>query len=102
MEFKGTKGKWSFHQSRKGKTIKIDGYNWIGFAKVYYLKSGNSVEETQANALLISKALALLENAQMHIDSLDLTNMEFYNKYGFNVAEITEKTRQLIIESTKI
>lgn len=30
---------------------------------------------------------------QMDIDSLELSNMDFYNKYGFNVAERMDKTR---------
>ena len=42
----------------------------------------------------------LLENAQMHIDSLDLSNVDFFNKYGFNVAELSTRTRELIKRTT--
>ncbi len=62
----------------------------------------NNQIQAEANALLISKAPELLQNAQMHVDKLDLSNMEFYEKYGFNVSELMDKTRELIKESTEL
>lgn len=38
----------------------------------------------------------------MQIDSLDLSNLDFYNKYGFNVSELTAKQRLLVEEATTI
>jgi hypothetical protein len=59
-------------------------------------------EEAPYNALLISNCPELLENAQMHIDALDLSNVEFYEKYGFNVSELIPRTRELIKQSTEL
>lgn len=95
-EFKGTKGKWAAETSGgKG--------SWIGNENGWAaLSCGNTHEESEANALLISKAPELLQLAQMHVDKLDLSNLEFYEKYGFNVSELTDKTRELIKSATDL
>lgn len=101
-EFKGTKGKWiikdrvGYIQSENtGESITC----WTGVAvSNYSLKE----IEYKANSLLISKAPEMLEALQMQIDSLDLSNFDFYNKYGFNVSELTEKQRLLIKEATTL
>lgn len=62
----------------------------------------NEKLEIESNMLLYSKAIELLENAQMRVDCLDLTNLEFYQKYGFNKAELIDRTRVLIKETTEI
>jgi hypothetical protein len=44
----------------------------------------------------------MLEMLEMHVDQLDLSNIEFYEKYGFNVSELMPKTRELIKSATEI
>jgi hypothetical protein len=97
-EFKGTKGKWV-----RVKLPKTEFFNERN--EIHYGTDGECVAEFVANdydAQLISKAPELLNNAQMHIDALDLSNIEFYNKYGFNVAELMTMTRELVYEATTI
>lgn len=50
-------------------------------------------------SLLEQRYAKVLEALKMHVDSLDLSNMEFYEKYGFNVADVFPRTRQLIQQS---
>jgi hypothetical protein len=95
MEFKGTKGKWE----RVGNIVYIDENSKTIYP--YYECGGFGIEK-EANALLISESLELLENAQMHIDALDLSNIEFYEKYGFNVSELIPRTRELIKRATEL
>ena len=38
----------------------------------------------------------LIECINWHLDALDLNRVEFYEKYGFNMAEVFERSRQLI------
>ena len=62
MEFKGTKGSWSYEITKKGH-CKISGNNWSNFCKVYTRTDGFSdfKEVTQANAKLISCAPEMLK-----------------------------------------
>jgi plasmid rolling circle replication initiator protein Rep len=92
MEFKGTKEKW--HINRWGNVVSES-------EEVAYMPSLNT-QNTEANVLLISKSPDLLLNAQMQVDAIDLSNLDFYNKYGFNVSELIPKTRKLIKESTEL
>lgn len=107
MEFKGTKEKLE----RKYVSDVCIGIGTIGdFSQI----TANSIlpetdkeyekerQEIEANMLLYSKSPELLLNAQMQVDAVDLSNLDFYNKYGFNVSELIPKTRQLIKESTEL
>lgn len=98
-KFKGTNRKWDIHYSNE-MAIVVGAYGPMN--EICTIHRYSDREEEDANALLIIKALELLKNAQMNVDSLDLSNMEFYNKYGFNVAEVTAKTRELIKEATQL
>ena len=61
MEFKGTKGSWSYETTKKGH-CKISGNNWSNFCKVYTVTDVTDWKEvTQANAKLICAAPDLLE-----------------------------------------
>jgi len=99
MEFKGNKGKW------KRVSVKNNAFLSARTNEIQYGEDGECVAEYVFNdydAQLISKAPELLEALEMQIDSLDLSNLDFYNKYSFNVSELTEKQRLLIIEATTI
>ena len=101
MEFKGTKGKWEVSKYNPHGRVQVNLGDLKGHLDIWY-HNGHSMtrEEAEANALLISKSLELLRNSMMHIDALDLSPIEFYNKWGFNVSELIPKTIQLIKEAT--
>ena len=120
-EFKGTKGKWKKTVNRNGDMeISGKGFDLLAIVNLYpegywekHIKNKITVspepdiqkkyrDQCIYNALLISKAPELLMNIQMHIDSLDLTNIEFYEKYGFNVSELMPRSRKLIKETTEL
>ena len=112
-EFKGSKDKWEYkiNYGRKRTNITVQIPTRSGYKKELTLgfigeddcdvASCCNIED-HANALLISNSLNLLNNAQMHIDALDLSQVDFYNKYGFNVSELIPKTRELIKQSTEL
>lgn len=69
MEFKGTKGIWSYETTKKGH-CKISAYNWFNFCKVYTTTDGTDWKEvTQANAKLICAAPDLLEALQVYLNA---------------------------------
>lgn len=69
MEFKGTKGSWSYETTKKG-NCKISGNTWYNFCKVYTTTYGTDWKEvTQANAKLISAAPDLLEALQVYLNA---------------------------------
>lgn len=56
MEFKGTKGKWVVEKTHeKGKWIQSEDGGYCA------ISAGSTLEESKANALLISKAPEMLE-----------------------------------------
>lgn len=57
-------------------------------------------QQQSANAELRKQNEAATKFIQMHLDSLDLSNLDFYNKYGFNVAETFPRTREFISKHT--
>lgn len=92
MEFKGTKGKWTLYKTNKGH-YKLSGEKWINFCKIYAITKDNSFEddkETQANALLISKAPEMLELLTQLRDTED-----------FGIAEV-EQITELIKQATEL
>lgn len=70
MEFKGTKGIWTYETTKKGH-CKVSAYNWSNFCKVYTITDGYSDwrEVTQANAKLIASAPDLLEALQIYLNA---------------------------------
>jgi len=93
--FKGTKEEWLVS-------------NCLVFANdcfqthIALIPDSYNTEIKQANAKLIACAPEMLENAQMHIDCLDLSDFEFYEKYVFNVSELIPRTRNLIKKATEL
>jgi hypothetical protein len=84
-EFKGTKGKWEVTQmqnvcNENGRIIVSTQINF-------------SVQETQANALLISKAPEMLEM---------LEKCEYFIRASNQYSELGKKVEQLIKEATQI
>ena len=57
---------------------------------------GRSTEETRANARLIAAAPELLEALKWHRDALDLGDVAFYERHGFNVSEVMPRTRAIV------
>jgi hypothetical protein len=107
MEFKGTQGKWFLFENvnENGRYLfTVRNENYANYLKDFQIQSStiSEVETLKANMLLISNCPELLENAQMHIDALDLSNIEFYEKYGFNVSELIPRTRELIKQATEL
>ena len=84
MEFKGTKGKWFT-------TVLGDVYseNQVDNEIICEVIHGK-LEETKANALLISKAPEMLEMLETVLNNSDVPN------------EIYDKAKQLIKEATEI
>lgn len=72
MEFKGTKGKWEIAGNKK---TFIYALNEDKDRNAFYLNINNdgkiSLEEIQANALLISKAPELLQQLEKLYNSID-------------------------------
>ena len=70
MEFKGTKGEWSYETTKKGH-CKIGADDWNDFCKVYTIVGGCSdyKDVTQANAKLICAAPDLLEALQIYLNA---------------------------------
>jgi len=122
-EFKGTKGEWYYDGISKGiknnnvkgllatawcvynaeeTEIRLDNESWIDMRRRTGFRRQQKEVEKEANAKLISCALEFLENAQMHVDYLDLSDFEFYEKYGFNVSELIPRTRKLIQKATTL
>jgi len=54
------------------------------------------------DALLMIKAPEMLEMLQAHIFALDNGQLAFYEKYGFNVSELSDRVRKLIESATTV
>ena len=109
MDFKGTRGKWE--------------YRYDGFEHCYDIVSDNEFicttmsgnTKAKANALLISKALEMLEKLKECIDILDVkctdgcinkTWIDFQNgngeDIGIEIDRFIKETKQLIKEATEL
>jgi hypothetical protein len=88
MEFKGTKGKWSFVAGNPNQLTVVK----IGDAHEFELEINgkNRIEEEVANALLISKAPEMLEMLKMLANDYDTP---YYT---------VEKINKLISEATEL
>jgi len=53
-------------------------------------------KETRANARIIEAAPELLEALKWHRDALDLGDVAFYERHGFNVSEVMPRTRAIV------
>jgi hypothetical protein len=49
-----------------------------------------------ANARLIAAAPKLLEALKWHLDALDLGDVAFYERHGFNASEVMPRTRAIV------
>lgn len=94
-EFKGNK----FMYLSETKTGKFKVVDDCGFSIATATGYGNT---DKANMLLFSCSTEMLEMLQMHIDQLDLSNYDFYEKYGFNSSELMPRTRELITKATEV
>jgi hypothetical protein len=92
-EFKGTKGDWEFSMCQISEQININS-GLINIANVFsydVLCGENDIEETKANALLISKAPEMLEM----LKKCEKTLREIYECD-------TKEIEQLIKEATEL
>ena len=95
MEFKGTKGKWNYENGtylentmffsfNNGEVIKVSNINY----------NDEATEETEANALLISKAPEMLEMIKLLIDRLEENDLKELSA--------VKRAKQLIKEATEL
>ena len=102
--FKGTKGKWSVSRCQISEEIRV-GSRLFTVANVYsydILGAENDIEEAKANAQLIAHATEMLEMLEAKMYYLDNGSLAFYEKYNYNAAELSTKTRELIKKATEI
>lgn len=74
MEFKGTYGKWVMRKS----SVQFESYTVTDYGKIIGYSTQNT-KEAQANELLRSKALELLE--QLHTLAMMTLQSDFYHDY---------------------
>jgi hypothetical protein len=92
MEFKGTKGKWHFDK-KNAKVYKEDG----NVLCICYHTNIINKEESEPNALLISKAPEMLEMLNWFANEFEDVFHE-----GTETNDMVLKANQLIKEATKI
>ena len=103
MENLHTKGDWELRGNRifiKGTYKSIATIEVQNNFDIVKFKSVKDIEQI-ANSNLILNSPDLLNVCKMNVDAIDLSQLDFYNKWGFNVSEVILKTRQ-IIEKTQI
>lgn len=94
-EFKGTKSKWDIFRQDNDIYIETESGN----AAICSIVGGVGLEQDEANALLISKALKMLEMLKIARDKfLDLK----HDKNLPELQEIQDQIEQLIKEATQI
>jgi hypothetical protein len=94
-EFKGTQGDWEFSMCQISEQININS-GLINIANVFsydVLCGENDIEETKANALLISKAPQMLEMLKQCV-----THLQEHDLHG----KFEEEIKQLIKEATEL
>ena len=110
MEQRHTPGPWYFRHIEWGDEVSDDwtvcedlgdgtGRHIAHVANIYQGVRKRHVE--LANAKLIAASPDLLDVAIWHADALDLSNVDFYEKHGFNVAEVMPRTRAAIKKATE-
>ena len=93
-EFKGTKGKWVVEKTHeKGKWIQNEDGGYCA------VSAGSTLEESKANALLISKAPEMLEMLNRVLNDVDFSSTLWGNDAGIILSEEIE---QLIKEATEL
>lgn len=106
MEFKGSKEKWEVLEHNWYDTSIVSGDKTIATISIYDEATEENQEkleeEVMYNFMLIVKAPEMLEIIQAHIFALDNGQLAFYEKYGFNVSELSDRVRQLIKSATEI
>ncbi len=71
-------------------------YGKVGKTYFPLLKTASEVDKLE------KENAEMLEMLKFHVDGLDLSDFEFYNKYGFNVSEVFPRTRELIKQATEL
>ena len=111
MEFKGTKGKWQIEFLCDENSIRASLNK--GSIDVWADMNGETIEEANANALLISRAPEMLEKLSEIVNILDIkctdgcvnkTWGDFQNgngeDVGLEIDKFIKDTKQLIKEAT--
>ena len=93
MEFKGTKGKWDIFRQDNDIYIETESGN----AAICSIVGGVGLEQDEANALIISKSLKMLEMLKYFVNEFD----GLYH-IGTDIDNKIEETKQLIKEATEI
>lgn len=58
-------------------------------------------KEIEANAKVITVAPKMFTMLECWLDKVNLSPLNFYEKYGFNVSDITMKTEELLKQATE-
>ena len=94
---KHTKGPW-FTKREGFSTVYVEAHIEDGFlqevAACGPTKAGR--QQQDANARLIAAAPEILEALKWHCDALDLGDVAFYERHGFNVSEVMPRTRAIV------
>ena len=85
IEFKGTKGEWTFNKSKKGNHYYINALDWDQFAKVVRRVEGVKDNQAKSNAKLIAAAPELLKALQMVTKAFDNKLIDSTLGNDFNV-----------------
>ena len=106
MEFKRTKGKWKeidgILYDENGYIVPNKGNFFATSGTEEFFKDNPEYVKAKYNDRIKEKAPEMLEMLQMNVDRLELTQMQFYDKYGFNVCDLFSKTKELVTKSTEI
>ena len=105
MEFKGTKGKWQIEFLCDENSIRASLNK--GSIDVWADMNGETIEEANANALLISRAPEMLEALKMFVEAVyteEIIIKENYDNDGHENCggRLYQKFKQLIKEATEL
>lgn len=73
--------------------IKQGSLEWHYLAGIHNAKDGS---ESHAYAQVMAMVPELVETLRRHRDYLDLGDIAFFDKYGFNASDVMPKTRALL------
>lgn len=103
-----SRGPWIFDDSNVG-VNRASGYGILNsdgsigvtvhLKHLGFMSPDELIESSEANALLIAAAPELLTELEADEDALQLSQFEFYEKYGYNVAERGDRRRAVIAKA---